>query len=127
MKTKPDQAFRVVRLPSPLLESMRRRRDAEGATSLLFLSGAVSRHLGKVVEHLASIGLVAGKGTKQPARLPFSTRAGTLDALKAASESTGLTLAQLLALCLHAATENPAPATPKKASQVGRKNSKRRR
>lgn len=113
MKTKSiEQVHRVVRLPSPLVEAMRRRRDATGATSLLFVADATAKHLPRIVEALRKLGLIPRKGTKKAVRLPFSSQAGTLKNLRSASDQTGLTVLQLLSLCLFAATAvAPAPST----------------
>ncbi|MFM8290595.1 MAG: hypothetical protein ACKOC4_02705 [Planctomycetia bacterium] len=108
VKTKPAVEFRVVKLPSTLVEAMRRRRDADGTSNLRFLGDAVTRHLSATLSQLREIGITAGKGTKQAVRLPFSPQAGTLATLKTASRETGLSATQLLAICLVSATKGAA-------------------
>ncbi|MBM3998906.1 MAG: hypothetical protein FJ297_05080 [Planctomycetes bacterium] len=110
MKKTLDQMFRVVKLPSPLVEAMRRQRDATGTTNVVFVAETVTQNLPKIIDQLRVIGLVGQKGARQTVRLPFSTEAGTLDSLRAASTETGLSAIQLLTLCVIAATSNaPVP------------------
>jgi hypothetical protein len=127
VRTKPATTFRVVKLPASLLEAMRRRRDAEGSTSLDFIAGAVSKHLPAVLERLQAIGVGAAKGSRQAARLPFSDRAGTLGALKSASRDTGLSGTQLLALCLTAASEGTGSVAKKPPAKKPTPRTTRRR
>ena len=115
MRPKNTSTFRVVKLPAPVLDAMRRRRDSEGSTSLDFIARAVSKQLPAVLERLQAIGVGAAKGSRQAARLPFSDRAGTLGSLKSASRDTGLSGTQLLALCLTAATDSTENVAKKRA------------
>jgi hypothetical protein len=118
VKIKPAIEFRVVKLPSALVESMRRRRDADGTPNIRFLSDAVTRHLSATLSQLREIGITAGKGTKQAVRLPFSPQAGTLATLRTASRETGLSATQLLAICLVSATKNGAGVATKRSRKL---------
>jgi hypothetical protein len=102
-----DQVHRVVHLPVGLLEGLRRNRDATGQTNAQVVGEAVSGQLPKVVEALKAVGLDRLTGKRQPVRLPFSAEAGTLEALKQASDSLGIPAIQLLCLCLLRSVEQP--------------------
>jgi hypothetical protein len=67
-------------------QAMQQARDASGQTNAALVAGAVADHLPRLVEGLQA--LVYGKleGKRRPARLPFSTEAGTLQALREASD-----------------------------------------
>lgn len=99
-----DLTYRVLKLPTPLVNAMRQARDAQGSTNLEFVADAIKTHLPKIIAGLNALGLGSQKGSKRPVRLPFSTQTGTLKALRVASHDTGISAIQLLAMCLVAAT-----------------------
>ena len=105
MKKAIDTAFRVIRLSEPLREELRRSREARGLTNVGFIAEAVKGQLPKVVETLQRLGFATVKGPRCPARLPFSTEAGTLKILRTASQGTGIPAIHLLTACLLAATK----------------------
>ena len=109
MKKAIDTEFRVIRLSERLRESLRRARDEKEQTNAAFIADAVDGQLPKVVNALQSLGFAADKGPRRPARLPFSSAAGTLKALRIASQNSGIPVVQLLNACLHAATQGTAP------------------
>lgn len=127
MRAKPATTFRVVKLPPPVLEAMRRRRDVEGNTTLDFIAGAVSKHLPAVLDRLQAMGIRLAKGPRQAARLPFSDRAGTLGALKSASRDTGLSGTRLLVLCLAAASSGNRVVAKKRSQKKSTAVAARRR
>jgi hypothetical protein len=110
---KTDTVHRVVPLPEPLREAMQKARDAKGETNAAFVAGAVADHLARLVEGLETLGYGRLRGKRRPARLPFSEEAGTLQALREASDKVQVPAIQLLLLCLAAAT-NDQPAKPKR-------------
>jgi hypothetical protein len=65
-------------------------------------------------------------GKRRPARLPFSTEAGTLQALREASDQVQVPAIQLLLLCLAAATFDQ-PAKPKRRQRLSREAASQRR
>lgn len=102
-----DQVHRVVHLPVGLLEGLRRNRDATGQTNAQVVGESVSGQLPQIVEALKALGLDRLTGRRQPVRLPFSSEAGTLEALKDASDSLSIPAVQLLCLCLLRSVELP--------------------
>ncbi|MDY3555978.1 hypothetical protein R5W24_005125 [Gemmata sp. JC717] len=103
-----DVINRVFPLPDGLREAVRIARDRTGATNRSFVAGAVTGELPGLVSHLTALGFGAAAGPVRQVRLPLSRQAGTLDALRAASDRTGVPASQLLALCLAAAARPPA-------------------
>lgn len=112
-----DITYRVFTLPDGLREAVRTARDRSGGTNRSFVAGAVTEHLPGLVRQLADLGFGTGGGPPRPIRLPFSREAGTLDALRAASDQTGVAASQLLGLCLAIAAHTPEP----KKGRRGRK------
>lgn len=112
-----DITYRVFPLPDWLREAVRTARDRSGGTNRSFVAGAVTDHLPGLVRQLADLGFGTGGGPPRPIRLPFSREAGTLDALRAASDQTGVAASQLLGLCLAIAAR---PSEPTKGRR-GRK------
>ena len=104
-----DIVYRVFPLPDDLREAVRTARYRSGVTTRSFAAGAVTKYLPGLVQQLAELGFGAGGGPPRPIRLPFSRKAGTLDALRAASDRTGVPASQLLGLCLAAAARTPEP------------------
>ena len=107
MKKALDTVFRVVRLSAPLRDELRRAREAKGTTSVAFIGESVAEQLPKLVETLQNLGFLGAKGSRRPARLPFSSEAGTLKALQAASQKTGIPASHLLTACLFVTTQAP--------------------
>src|SRR5262245_13048494 len=106
---KGDMVHRVLAMPEPLRQAMQQARDANGQTNAAFVAGAVADHLPRLIEGLQALGYGKLLGKRRPARLPFSTEAGTLQALRDASDQVHVPAIQLLLLCLAAATaEEPA-------------------
>jgi hypothetical protein len=112
-----DITYRVFPLPDGLREAVRTARDRSGGTNRSFVAGAVTDHLPGLVRQLADLGFGTGGGPPRPIRLPFSREVGTLDALRAASDQTGVAASQLLGLCLAIAARPPEP----KKGRRGRK------
>jgi hypothetical protein len=108
-----DTIHRVVPLPESLRQAMQLARDAQGLTNAAFVAGAIAGHLPRLVESLQALGYGKLIGTRRPARLPFSNAAGTLQALRDASDQVQVPAIQLLLLCLAAATAEQ-PAKPKR-------------
>jgi hypothetical protein len=104
-----DITYRVFPLPDGLREAVRTARDRSGATNRSFVAVAVAEYLPGLVRQLADLGFGAGGGPPRPIRLPFSREAGTLDALRTASDQTGVAASQLLGLCLAIAARPPEP------------------
>ena len=73
-------------------------------TNRSFVARAVTEHLPELVRQFANLGFGTEGGTPRPKRLPFSQEAGTLDALRVASDHTSIPVSQLLGLCLATAT-----------------------
>jgi len=117
MKKAIDTVFRVVRLTEPFREELKRAREAKGQTNAAFIAESVTEQLPKVVETLTGLGFAGAKGTRRPARLPFSSEAGTLKTLQAASQETGIPAIQLLTVCLLAATKGSVAKPGRKASK----------
>jgi hypothetical protein len=113
-----DTTHRVVPLPEPLRQAMQQARAARGQTNAAFVTGAVADHLPGLVEGLQALGYGKLEGKRRPARLPFSEEAGTVRALRAASDQVQVPAVQLLLLCLAAATSDQ-PEKPKR--QRGRR------
>jgi hypothetical protein len=113
-----EMIHRVVPLPEPLRQAMQQARDARGQTNSAFVAGAVADHLPRLIEGLEALGYGKLGGKRRPARLPFSTEAGTLQSLREASDKVQVPAIQLLLLCLAAATADQ-PARPKR--QRGRR------
>lgn len=124
MKKAIDTVFRVVRMSEPLREELKRSREAKGQTNAAFIADAVAGQLPKVVEALQGLGFAGVKGPRRPARLPFSSEAGTLKALQVASQNTGIPAIQLLTACLLAATQG---ATRKRGRATTGKGSRKSR
>lgn len=122
-----DQTFRVVQLPTSLLADLRRLRDTTGTTNAKLVADSVAQHLPAIVDQLRSIGLSTRKGAKKPIRLPFSNKADTLKRLRVASNETGISAIQLLALCLAATTSAPVTARSSRRRQPGKAASRRKR
>lgn len=112
-----DIVHRVFPLPGGLREAVRTARDRSGQTNRSFVAGAVAGCLPGLVRQLADLGFGVAGGPPGPVRLPFSRGAGTLDALRVASDQTGVPASQLLALCLSASARAPA----QKQGRRGRK------
>lgn len=123
MKKEIDTVFRVVRLSEALREGLRRAREARDQTNAAFIAEAVAGQLPKVVAELQSLGFATTKGPRRPARLPFSTEAGTLKILRTASQETGIPAIQLLTACLLAATQ----VAPRKRSRSAGKSTRKSR
>lgn len=104
-----DIVYRVFPVDDALREAVRLARDRSGATNRSFVAGAVTEHLPALVRQLTELGFGAGDDSPRPVRLPFSREAGTLDALRVASDQTSVPASQLLALCLASATHPPEP------------------
>lgn len=121
MKKELDLTYRVLRLPRPLLDALRRARDAGGTTNAEFIADAVAAHLPRVLDGLRSLGLTALKGARRPARLPFSTLAGTWKMLRAAGNETGLPALQLLCLCLVASSNAGVPGSRRRRRRAHRR------
>jgi hypothetical protein len=108
-----DVINRVVPLPEGR-QSMQKARDAGGLTNAAFMAGAVTDHLARPVESLQALGFARLQGKRRPARLPFSIEAGTLQALREASNHlVQVPATTLLLLCLAAAITDQ-PAKPKR-------------
>ncbi len=120
-----DTVFRVVRLSEPLREDLRRAREAKEQTNVAFIANAVVGQLPKVVEALRSLGFATVKGPRRPARLPFSTEAGTLKILRTASQETGIPAIQLLTACLLAATQTAQRKRGRAAAGKGKRKSRK--
>jgi len=120
-----DTVFRVVRLSEPLREDLRRAREAKDQTNAVYIAEAVADQLPKVVEALQSLGFATVKGPRRPARLPFSTEAGTLKTLRTASQETGLPAIQLLTACLLAATQRSPRKRGRPATGKGTRKSRK--
>jgi hypothetical protein len=112
-----DIVYRVFPLSGDLREAVRAARDRSGVTNRSFVAGAVTEYLPGLVQQLADLGFGTEGGPPRPIRLPFSREAGTLDALRAASDQTSIPASQLLGLCLAAAARTPEP----KKGRRGRK------
>jgi hypothetical protein len=103
-----DIQYRVLSLPTALLVSLRKARDAGNATNLSFIADAVATHLPRFLDEFHTLGFDHLKGSKRPSRLPFSEQSGTMKLLRAASNETHLPVVMLLSLCLAAATKTGA-------------------
>lgn len=112
-----DIVYRVFPLPGDLREAVRTARDRSGVTNRSFVAGAVTEYLPGLVRQLAALGFGTEGGPPRSIRLPFSREAGTLDALRTASDRTGVPASQLLGLCLSAAARTSEP----KKGRRGRK------
>jgi hypothetical protein len=108
-----DVIYRVLPMPETLRAASQQTRDASGQTNAAFVAGAVADHLSRLVESLIALGYGKLLGKRRPARLPFSTAAGTLQTLREASDLVHVPAIQLLLLCLAAATAEP-PAKPRR-------------
>lgn len=96
--------YRVFALPADLREAVREARTRTGLTNRAFVAEAVAAHVPVLVSELTRLGFGRSGGPTRPARLPFSPEAGTLDALRRASEEVGVPASHLLLLCLTAAS-----------------------
>jgi len=112
MGKKGDMVHRVFPLGDSAREAVRTGRAASSQTNQQFIAAAVTARLPVLVTRLQELGFGQADQAR-PVRLPFSTEAGTLAALRAASNTVGVPASQLLALCLlttAADKEQPAPA-----------------
>jgi len=125
MKKAIDTVFRVVRLTELLRDELRRAREAKDQTNATFIAEAVADQLPKVVEGLRVLGFTTVKGPRRPARLPFSSAAGTLKILRDASQDTGIPAIQLLTACLLAATQNSPLKRGRAAANKGTRRSRK--
>jgi|SRR6266852_4637332 len=107
MKKAINTVYRVVRIPEWLRQAMRKARDAAEKTNEQFVVEAVESKLPRLLEQLRAIGFGTLGGKRRPARLPFSTEAGTLRTLRDASNKVGVPAIQLLVLCLAGAVAQP--------------------
>ena len=108
-----DIVHRVIGLPEPLRDAVRRARESGGLTNLQFVAEAVTKQLPGLLQSLRALGFGGIGGKRRPARLPFSNEAGTWQRLRDASEEIQVPAVQLLLLCLAAATADH-PARPKR-------------
>jgi hypothetical protein len=109
MKKAIDTSHRVIALPERLREAVRRARENSGQTNLAFVAEAVAEQLPGLLQSLRALGFGGVGGKRRPARLPFSTEAGTWQTLRDASEEIQVPAVQLLMLCLSAAAAQTPP------------------
>jgi hypothetical protein len=91
-------AFRVLRFTEPQREQFRSTRDKANLTNLDYVTLAVRDKLPKLVDALATLGVVREDGKRRPVRLPITDT--TLAAVREASNNTGLPSVLILRLCL---------------------------
>lgn len=102
-----DLVYRVIPLPQSLRDAVQQARERTGQTNETFIAAAVTAHLQRLIDALLALGFGDIQGKRHPVRLPFSDSAGTLDALREASDNLQVPAVQLLLLCLAAAASGP--------------------
>lgn len=112
-----DTVHRTFPMPETIREAMRASRDRAGLSTKEYIGQAVATYLPWLIEELRGLGFGGPQGVVRPARLPFSARFGTLDAVRKGSEEVQVPAFQLLLLCLAGAAEG----RPTRTGRKGRK------
>ncbi|MBD3675706.1 MAG: hypothetical protein HUJ26_19515 [Planctomycetaceae bacterium] len=112
----PSNVHRVYPLPEETIERMRTARDRAESTNRTWLLEATAARLPGLVDSLRALGFGTAETPKKNARLPLDPE--TLEALQAASQTTGLPQTLLLQLVIDAhATEQ----APKRKRRTGKR------
>lgn len=91
--TKPETTFRVYRISPELKEASKTARLKSGQTVAAFLSASIRSNLPSIVEGLDLLGIKASTEVG-PARFPIDP--ALLDALREASQQSGVPASELL-------------------------------
>ena len=113
-----DLTYRVLKLPQPLLQSVRTARDEKNVTNQFFVESSLN-HLRPLLSRLRDLGFLKNRGKTVAVRLPFSDKKGTLATLRKASNEVGIPAMRLLEICL--ASEVAAKMPGRSKQKGGRK------
>ena len=96
-----DTTYRTVRMSKRLRSGFRKLRGSQSTTNQKLIEAAIKAQLPGLVRTLKELGF-SEPGETVPARLPFSTKNGTLDKLARASHQVGVPATKLLNACVYA-------------------------
>jgi hypothetical protein len=111
-----DLTYRVLKLPLPLRQAIRKTRDEKGVTNQKFVEAAVETHLPVLLDSLRQLGFGSHRGKFANARLPFSDKAKILDILRQASNEVQIPTVRLLEICLASAVSAKPPGRTRRKS-----------